>query len=120
MSDAHMSTHRLSRRAFLTACASFPAFAAALPRVVVVGAGLAGLVCAHKLAQRGITCELYEGSDRIGGRVNTDRASFSVPVDLGGELIGSKHHYLRALAAELDVPLEPAGVSLGPLEPTIK
>lgn len=41
--------------------------------VVVVGAGLAGLVAAKVLAERGITVLLLESSDAPGGRVRTDQ-----------------------------------------------
>ena len=40
--------------------------------VAVVGAGLAGLVCARRLDQMGVDVLLFEASDRIGGRVRTD------------------------------------------------
>ncbi len=40
--------------------------------VVVIGAGMAGLVCAHDLAQAGVTCTVVEASDGVGGRVRTD------------------------------------------------
>lgn len=41
--------------------------------VLVVGAGLAGLVCAGDLAAAGIPCTVLEASDGVGGRVRTDR-----------------------------------------------
>ena len=41
--------------------------------VIVVGAGLAGLCCALKLHQEGISFLLLEASDGVGGRVRTDR-----------------------------------------------
>ena len=41
--------------------------------VIVVGGGLAGLCCALKLHQGGISFLLLESSDGIGGRVRTDR-----------------------------------------------
>ncbi len=41
--------------------------------VVIVGAGLAGLTCAQDLARAGMTCQILEASDGIGGRVRTDR-----------------------------------------------
>jgi phytoene dehydrogenase-like protein len=41
-------------------------------RVIVVGAGLAGLTCAKVLAERGIEVVVYEASDGVGGRVRTD------------------------------------------------
>ena len=41
-------------------------------RVVVVGAGLAGLTCGVELAGAGIDCRLLEAADGVGGRVRTD------------------------------------------------
>lgn len=40
--------------------------------VVIIGAGLAGLSCALHLAKAGVTFELFEASDEVGGRVRTD------------------------------------------------
>ena len=40
--------------------------------VVIVGAGLAGLACAVRLAEKGVNFLLLEQSDRPGGRVKTD------------------------------------------------
>ncbi|HEY0701532.1 MAG TPA: NAD(P)/FAD-dependent oxidoreductase [Candidatus Acidoferrales bacterium] len=42
------------------------------PDVVIVGAGLAGLCCARKLQEKGISFQILEASDGIGGRVRTD------------------------------------------------
>ena len=41
-------------------------------RVIVVGAGLAGLTCAKVLAERGVEVFVFEASDGVGGRVRTD------------------------------------------------
>ena len=40
--------------------------------VAIVGAGLAGLACARTLAQRGVSCAVFEAADAVGGRVRTD------------------------------------------------
>lgn len=39
--------------------------------VVIIGGGLAGLVCAHRLQQAGIACTVLEARDRLGGRILT-------------------------------------------------
>jgi len=41
--------------------------------VIIVGAGLAGLSCARRLAEAGIPFIILEGDPRIGGRIKTDR-----------------------------------------------
>ena len=41
-------------------------------KVVIVGAGLAGLTCAKVLHERGAEVVLFEASDGVGGRVRTD------------------------------------------------
>jgi phytoene dehydrogenase-like protein len=43
-----------------------------MERVAVVGGGLAGLVAARRLAQRDVEVDLYERSDRLGGRVGSE------------------------------------------------
>lgn len=42
-------------------------------RVLIVGAGLAGLNCARRLAEGGVASQIFEASDGVGGRVRTDR-----------------------------------------------
>ncbi|HJQ71231.1 MAG TPA: protoporphyrinogen oxidase [Blastocatellia bacterium] len=41
--------------------------------VVVIGAGIAGLACAHRLKRLGVDVVLLEKSDRVGGVMRTDR-----------------------------------------------
>lgn len=41
-------------------------------KVIVVGAGLAGLTCAKVLSEHGADVEVFEASDGVGGRVRTD------------------------------------------------
>src|SRR5918998_1304753 len=41
-------------------------------RVIIVGAGLAGLTCAKVLSERGAQVVVFEASDGVGGRVRTD------------------------------------------------
>jgi monoamine oxidase len=82
--------------------------AAAAPRIVVVGAGLAGLTCAYRLEQAGYTAQLYEASDRLGGRCWTIRGAFADGqiAEHGGELIDQGHNAIRNLTQELGLGLD--------------
>ena len=51
--------------------------------VVVVGAGVAGLTAARRLAALGIDFVVLEAKRRVGGRACTDRTSLGLPFDLG-------------------------------------
>lgn len=42
------------------------------PDVLIVGAGLAGLCCARALAKEGVSFQVIEASDSVGGRVKTE------------------------------------------------
>jgi len=77
-------------------------------RVVVVGAGLAGLTAAHRLKQAGCVAAVHEGSDRVGGRCWTIRGEFADGQigEHGGELIDQGHTALRQLAQELGLELD--------------
>src|SRR5207302_575659 len=55
-------------------------------RVIVVGAGMAGLVAARLLRDSGFDVTVLEARDRLGGRVWTD-ARIGAPVDLGGSWV---------------------------------
>lgn len=75
-------------------------------KVVVVGAGIAGLHCAWRLRQAGVDVVVYEAAKRIGGRNLSDRKTFGPQhCELGGELIDSTHLTMRSLAGELEIDL---------------
>lgn len=82
--------------------------AAKAPRVAVVGAGLAGLSAAYRLKQAGIHAQVYEASNRVGGRCWTGRNDFNdgQMYEHGGELINSSHTALLNLIGELDLQLD--------------
>ncbi|HEY9761436.1 MAG TPA: flavin monoamine oxidase family protein [Trichocoleus sp.] len=109
----------LSRKVFLRwlagslitgALSPAPALAApARGKVVVIGAGLAGLVAAYELQKQGWQVTVLEARDRVGGRVYTLREGFANGqyAEAGGEYIDSyqihrqMHHYVQELGLRL-------------------
>src|SRR5215207_2052645 len=95
--------------AALVAAAGAPrAGAASTQKVVVVGAGLAGLTAAHRLKQAGVIADVYEASSRLGGRCWSARGVFAdgQVAEHGGELIDTGHLEIRQLCKELRLPLD--------------
>ena len=75
-------------------------------KVVVVGAGLAGLACAYELSQRGFEVTLLERSPNLGGKI----ASWTIQV--GNETFQMEHGFhgffpqyynLKSLVKELEI-----------------
>ena len=78
-------------------------------RVVIAGAGLAGLVAARELAAAGADVHVIEARDRLGGRVLTLRGGplGTAHAEAGGEFIDAGHRRVRALAREVGLRLTP-------------
>ena len=72
--------------------------------VVVVGGGLAGLVAARRLAQRGLAVTVLEASDRVGGKLRATDVAGCV-VDSGAEAMLARRPEGLELARELGLPL---------------
>ena len=93
----------INRRTFLMLLAAAAAKAAAQPilradgkRVVVLGAGLAGLAAAWNLMQQGYEVRVFEAQGIPGGRVKTVRAPFKNGgyAEAGALRIPNNHRYL--------------------------
>lgn len=101
--------------AALTGLGSGTAFAAkgSSARIAIVGAGMAGLVCADRLRAKGLSATLYEANDRVGGRVSTTRIFPGQTAELGGELIDNLHKTMLAYANEFNLAKEDLGKAPG-------
>jgi monoamine oxidase len=75
--------------------------------VAVVGAGLAGLVAARRLAAAGLRPVVLEARERVGGRLLNEEIGDGKVVEVGGQWIGPTQERIAALAAELGVATFP-------------
>lgn len=91
-------------------------------RIVILGAGIAGLVAAYELRRAGWEVTVLEARDRIGGRVWTVRGgdrvvqtgrpdqicafSDGLYLNAGAARIPTAHHIILGYARKLGVPLE--------------
>ncbi len=111
-----------SRREFLQNCSSkiwtlgisscIPMVSCNKPddkKIVIIGAGLAGLVCAYSLKKLGLKATLYEASGRNGGRIlthyNNLLLSNGVFPEFGADFIDSTHHDVLSLTNDFKLEL---------------
>ncbi|MEN2280893.1 NAD(P)/FAD-dependent oxidoreductase [Algoriphagus sp. SE2] len=71
--------------------------------IIIIGAGLSGLLTAYRLKKAGIPFKILEARDRIGGRINTVYGTDITPVEMGATWFGNQHVHLRALLEELGI-----------------
>ena len=83
--------------------------AEAAARVVVVGAGMAGLVAASELQRAGHDVSILEGQHRVGGRILTLREPFAPGLwaEAGAMRIPRSHRLTMALIERYGLPTRP-------------
>ena len=74
--------------------------------VVIVGAGLAGLMAARELDAAGAPVMVIEAQDRVGGRTMAGRVA-GTTVEMGGQWIGPGQRRIGAIARDLGVETFP-------------
>ena len=71
--------------------------------VVVIGAGISGLIAARDLGKQNRSTTVLEAQERIGGRCHRMQTINNWWLDLGGQWMGQTHHLFKALANELGI-----------------
>ena len=77
-------------------------------RIAIVGGGIAGLNAALTLQDKGLASTVYEASDRVGGRMHSDRSGYWANGQVSefcGELIDSNHTTILGLAKRFGLPV---------------
>jgi monoamine oxidase len=87
-----------------------PSYAATNTKVLIVGAGIAGLTAAYRLTQAGVPVDIIEARKSVGGRMKSlvNAAGGDISIELGGEFIDTPHQSIRRLASELGLELADA------------
>ncbi|HEU4869604.1 MAG TPA: FAD-dependent oxidoreductase, partial [Pyrinomonadaceae bacterium] len=78
-------------------------------KVLILGAGMAGLVAGHELTKLGHDITILEARTRPGGRVHTLREPFSdgLYAEEGAARIPDNHDLTHKYVKEFSLPLEP-------------
>ena len=71
--------------------------------IVVVGAGISGLVAAREIVREGRSVVVLEARPRVGGRTLNAALGHGKVIEQGGEFAGPTQDHILALAAELGV-----------------
>ena len=116
--------NKISRRSFLKKTGTTASLAAISPlsissilsgpsddkRIMVVGAGLAGLACAYELDQAGYNVILIEARSRPGGRVRTYRDPFAdnLYAEMGAEYVDSTDNLVKQYCKVFGLEVLPA------------
>jgi protoporphyrinogen/coproporphyrinogen III oxidase len=71
-------------------------------KIAVVGAGISGLTCAHRLQASGHEIVVFEQGAAVGGRMRTVHKD-GLAVDVGANLLLENYEHVHALARELGI-----------------
>ncbi|MEC5165864.1 monoamine oxidase [Flavobacterium sp. PL11] len=73
-------------------------------KIIIIGAGLSGLMIAYLLQKKGFEITILEANTRIGGRIETVTGSSGATVEMGATWFSNPHQNLIALLNEFKIP----------------
>lgn len=71
--------------------------------VIIIGAGLSGLLTAYRLKKEGIPFRVLDARSRVGGRINTVYGTSETPFEMGATWFYAQHVHLLQLLDELNI-----------------
>lgn len=71
--------------------------------ILIIGAGLSGLLTGYRLKKLGIPFKILEARSRVGGRIHTMLGTEQTPSEMGATWFQSPHKQLIALLEELQI-----------------
>lgn len=78
--------------------------------VIIIGAGVSGLVAARELARKNLTVRVLEAMDRVGGRLHSKMHTVPhtgqiIRYDVGGQWVGPSQRHVQELIREFGLEL---------------
>lgn len=71
--------------------------------IIIVGAGLSGLLTGYLLKKEGIPFKILEARNRVGGRINTVYRTNEAPMEMGATWFTNQHKSIMTLLEELEI-----------------
>ena len=102
--------------ASLTSCGKENEPSSQIDKVIIIGAGAAGMTAGHLLSQRGIDFEILEATSVYGGRMRSTNDFADFPIPLGGEWLHVQKGVLDEIVNDSSVPIN---VPTTPYDPNV-
>ena len=71
--------------------------------IIIIGAGLTGLTAAYLLGKKGVSVNVIEARNRMGGRIFTTSTPKTTTQEMGATWLNKSHSYLLELLNDLDI-----------------